>query len=451
MLSAEYIKHYRKTLLLAFPVCMSQLGHVMVGIVDSIMVGNYGGEGSSIGTLSLAASALANSFFSVVLVFGIGVSFGITPLVANADGEKNASKISLLLQHAILLYSLFGVGLFLLLYSCSPLLNHFGQAPEVVDLAIPYFNIVVFSMIPLMIFLAFKQFAEGLSFTKQAMYISIFANLVHIALNYILIYGKLGFEPMGLKGAGWSSFISRVIMAGMMFYYIYNSPLFSAYRSDFNIKSYSKEIMYKLFKLGIPIGLQFVFEIGAFAFAAIMIGWISAEQLAAHQIAISLAAVTYMFASGISAAATVRVGNQLGTKNIPSLRLAGFSAFYMVIVFMLVAAIGFILFNQELPFFFNKDPEVLRIASSLLIIAALFQLSDGVQVVGLGALRGISDVRVPTAITLVAYWVLGLPVGYLLGNVLKLGARGIWYGLLTGLSVSAVLLFTRFYYKSKKV
>ena len=235
----------------------------------------------------------------------------------------------------------------------------------------------------------------------------------------------------------------------MMFSYIYNSPHFRAYRSGFSLKNYSKEILRKLFKLGIPIGLQFSFEVGAFAFAAIMIGWIGAEQLAAHQIAISLASVTYMLASGISAAATVRVGNQLGSKDIVSLRLAGFSAFYIVIVFMIVAALCLILFNEVLPPFFNKTPEVLRITSSLLIIAALFQLSDGVQVVGLGALRGISDVRVPTAITLGAYWIIALPSGYVLGNVFELGARGIWYGLFIGLTVSAVLLFIRFYYKSK--
>ncbi|HET6243999.1 MAG: MATE family efflux transporter [Bacteroidetes bacterium] len=447
----DYLIQFKKTWKLAYPICLSHLGHVLVGVADSIMVGNYGGEGSPIGAISLAAASLANGIFSVVLVFGIGVSFAISTLVASADGENNKSKIMELLKHSILICTILGLLLFLILFLGSPALNYFGQTPAVVELAIPYFSILGFSMLPLMVFMAFKNFAEGLSFTRQAMYISIISNLLNVFLNYLLIYGKMGFPEMGLNGAGWATFISRVLMAVAMFVYIYKSPLFSPYKKGFSISNYSFEIIRKITRLGIPIGLQFTFEVGAFAFAAIMIGWIGAIQLASHQIAITLASVTYMLASGISAATTVRVGNQFGAGSLSGVRMAGFSGFILSFAFMFTAACIFIVFSNYLPPLFNQHEKVIQLASSLIVIAALFQLSDGVQVVGLGALRGMSDVKVPTFITVIAYWGLALPLSYFLGFTLNFGARGIWVGLLIGLSVAAVLLFSRFNTKSKAI
>ena len=447
----NYFSHLSKTWKLAYPICLSQLAHVMVGVADSVMVGNYGGAGSASGTLSLAAASLANGVFSVILVFGIGVSFAITPLVAAADGENNVNKISDLLKHALLVCTLFGLLLFIVLFLGSPAFKLLGQPEEVVNLAIPYFNILVFSMLPLMIFLAFKQFAEGLSLTKKTMIFSIAANLLNVGFNYLLIYGKMGFPAMGLNGAGWATFISRLLMAIAMLYYVYNASIFIPYRNGFSFKNYSLKTVRKILRLGIPTGFQFTFEIGAFAFAAIMIGWIGSVELASHQIAISLASITYMLASGISAATTVRVGNQLGAGNPKGLRMAGFSGFSMSFAFMFMAACFFIVFRNYLPPLFNQQQDVIKLASSLIVIAALFQLSDGIQVVGLGVLRGMSDVKVPTLITLVAYWVLALPFAYLLGFTFKLGARGIWLGLLTGLTIAAVFLFLRFYNKSKTI
>jgi MATE family multidrug resistance protein len=206
-----------------------------------------------------------------------------------------------------------------------------------------------------------------------------------------------------------------------------------------------------MLKIGIPTGMQFIFEVGAFSFAAIMIGWSGATALAAHQIALSLAAVSYMMATGISAAATVRVGNQLGRNDIFNLRLAGFTTFAMGAAFMTISCLIFLVGREFLPSLYINEQEVIQLAASLLIIAAFFQISDGIQVVGLGALRGMGDVKIPTLITLIAYWVLGLPIGYLLSIPLDLGPQGIWYGLLIGLSTAAVMLFTRFNYISKKL
>lgn len=437
MLSADYKKHYRENFFLAYPVVLSQLGHIMVSVADSIMVGQ-------LGTLPLAAVSLGNSIFTVIMVFGLGLSFSITPLVAGAHGRKNKKRISLLLINGVLVSTAGGVLLYLSGYLISPLLLHLDQPAPVVNLAIPFFHILCFSMVPLMVFQGFKQFAEGLSLTKQAMYISVFANLLNIAGNYMLIYGKWGAPPLGLEGAAISTFVSRVIMALMMGAYVLYAGRLKIYRLRWRRKFVSVRYMLRILKLGLPISLQMALEVGAFSFSAIMMGWLGAKALAAHQIAISIAALTYMMASGIAAAATIRVGNLFGSGRLRDMQIAGYSSMLMVIGFMSSAGLLLVLLNNFIPQLYVNDPEVIKIAGSLIIIAALFQISDGVQVVGLGALRGLEDVKVPSMISLLAYWVVALPIGYLLGFTGGFGALGIWTGLLLGLSVAAILLFFRF-------
>lgn len=433
----SYKTHFNKTLNLAYPVMLSQLGHIMVGIVDSIMVGQ-------IGSTPLAASAFANNFLGVFLMFGIGISYGITPLVAQADGQSDIGKITRLLRHGIILCGSVGILLFISLYGVSYLFPYMRQPEAVVTLGTPYFLIIASSLIPLMIFQNFRQFSEGLSVTKPTMYITIVANLVNVLLNYILIYGKFGFPEMGLNGAGWATFISRVLMAFGLYFFVIKYEKFKVHRAAFNLRKIKSDFFRPMLKLGVPSGIQFVFEVGAFAMAAIMMGWLGTNSLAAHQIAISLVSVSYMMASGISAASTVRVGNQIGMKDGLNLKRVGNTSFLMSIVFMACCAIVFIAFSSFFPTLYVEDPEVIKIASTLIIIAGFFQLSDGVQVVGLGSLRGMSDVKAPTIITLVAYWGLAIPMSYLLGFTLNLGPSGIWYGLLIGLTVAAIALFFRF-------
>jgi MATE family multidrug resistance protein len=431
----NYAEHFRKNFTLAYPVMLSQLGHVMVGVADSVMVG-------SLGAGPLAAVSLGNSLFNIALMFGIGISYAITPLVALADGEGDHTKGTGFLRHGLTINLLTGLLLFSLLLGSTYGFYYINQPVEVVDLAIPYFIIISFSLIPFMIFQTYKQFAEGLSVTKQAMYIIIISNLINIFLNYLLI---LGFPSLGLNGAGWATLISRIILLLAMAYYIHNSSRYKIYLQNFFFKNFSKRVIKDMLKIGIPTGMQFIFEVGAFAFAAIMMGWLGAVSLAAHQIALSLAAISYMMATGISAAATVRVGNQLGRKDFMNMRIAGFSAFIMGMIFMSLSCITFIIGKNFLPSLYINEIEVLQVASSLLIIAAFFQISDGVQVVGLGALRGMGDVKI-----LFAYWILGLPIGYLLGFYFNFGPEGIWYGLFIGLSSAAILLFSRFHHISKK-
>lgn len=443
MPASSYAEHFRKNFNLAYPVMLSQLGHVMVGVADSVMVGRLGAE-------PLAAVSLGNSLFNVALMFGIGMSYAITPLVALADGEGDHRKSTDILKHGFLINLITGILLFAILVGGSFGLYYLNQPFEVVSLAIPYFIIISISLIPFMIFQTYKQFAEGLSVTKQAMYIIIGTNLINIFLNYLLIYGKMGLPAMGLNGAGWATLIARVILVMAMAFYIHKSSRYIVYLKGFFFKNFSKDAFKKMLKIGVPTGMQFIFEVGAFSFAAIMMGWLGATSLAAHQIALSLAAISYMMATGISAAATVRVGNQLGRRDFLNMRVAGNSAFIMGAIFMTLSCIIFIIGRDFLPTLYINEMDVVEIASSLLIIAAFFQISDGVQVVGLGALRGMGDVKIPTLITLIAYWVLGLPIGYILSFYYDLGPEGIWYGLFTGLSSAAILLLTRFQYLSRK-
>jgi len=437
MLPADYKKHFKANFYLAFPVVLSQLGHVLVSVIDSIMVGR-------VGTEPLAAASLGNSIFNLIMVFGLGISYSITPLVASATGRRNHNRISLLLINGTLLCALAGFILFLLGYLLTPFLPLLQQPTAVLILTIPYLHILLFSLIPLMLFQGFKQVAEGLSLTRQAMYISVFANLLNIFGNYILIYGKLGAPALGLNGAAISTLVSRIIMAGLMGWFIFKSRRMQVFRLRWKSKYLSLRHINRMVQIGFPISLQMFFEMGAFGFSAIMIGWLGAQELAAHQIAISIASLTYMMASGIAAAATIRVGHLKGSGNFSEMRTAGLSNMIMAIGFMLATGLILILAKNLIPTFYVQDNQVINLAAGLLVIAALFQISDGVQVVGLGALRGLEDVKIPSIISLLAYWVAGLPIGYLLCFKAGFGINGIWTGLLTGLTVAAILLFFRF-------
>ena len=300
-----YKYHFNKTFHLAYPVMLSQLGHIMVGVADSVMVGQ-------LGPTPLAAASFANNFMGVFLMFGIGLSYGITPLVAQADGEQNIDKITRLLRHGIILSLISGVLIVACLLGISYFFDYLGQPEEVVKLGLPYFLIIASSLFPLMIFQNLRQFAEGMSVTKPIMFITILANLVNELLNYLLIFGKLGFPAMGLNGAGWSTFISRVLMAIGLYFFIARYDRFKPFMDAFKLSKIRSYYFKPMLKIGVPSGIQFVFEVGAFAMAAIMMGWLGTVPLAAHQIAISLVSVSYMMASGISAASTVRVGNQIG-------------------------------------------------------------------------------------------------------------------------------------------
>jgi MATE family multidrug resistance protein len=439
-----YKQDIRANFLLAYPVMISMLGQVMTGVADSIMVGWTGAT-------PLAASSFANIFFTLPLFFGVGVSYAITPLVAEAHGANNPKAIIETLRNGFLINMITGVVLVALIFAIEPTLYMMSQPTEVVELAIPYLKIVVLSIIPTMLFQTFRQFAEGLHKTRMAMVIVIVSNLLNIVLNYVLIYGKFGFPEMGLNGAGLATLIARIVMGIWMMLYVYYGKYFTAYRDGFRIGQYSKQLINKMLHIGLPAGTQFILEAGAFGFSAVMMGWIGTSALAAHQIAINLATISYMTTSGLGAAATIRVAHFLGQRNIQTMRRVGFVMIAMAAFIMALWAILFITGKRFLPLLYIQDEAVLAMAAPLMIIAGFFQMSDGMQVVCAGALRGIKDVKVPSVLIFVAYWVIALPLGYWLAFPLGYGANGIWIGLLIGLTITATLMIVRFNSLSKRI
>ena len=442
----KYKPHYRTNLKLAIPVVISQLGHTVVHTADSIIVGHFAG------TVQLAAVSLVNSIFMVIMVIGIGISYGITPLIAQENGRRHHNECGKLLMNSLFINILSGILLFLFIYFGSlAVIDRLDQNPEVVVYAKSYLGLISISIIPLMIFSTFKQFAEGLGFTKQAMSISIWGNVINICLGITFVKGLFGIEPMGVRGVGWSTLIDRIIMSLAMMMYVFRSRHFTRYLKYFAISQLNRARTLSIVKIGGPVSLQYAFEVSAFSGAAILMGTLGAVEQAAHQVAIAMAAMTYMMASGISAAATIKTGNNFGLKNFAELRSSAISSYHIVLVFMTATAILFIGLHNVLPWMYTSDLAVITIASQLLIIAGIFQLFDGAQVVGLGILRGVGDVNIPTAITFIAYWIIGLPVAYVLGIEAGLGANGIWYGLTLGLLVSAGLLFVRFQLITRKL
>jgi MATE family multidrug resistance protein len=441
----KYKQHYRDNLNLAIPVVISQLGHTLVQTSDTIIVGHFAG------TISLAAVSLANSIFIILMMIGIGVSYGLTPLIAQHNGRESYDECGKLLSNSLFINIISGIILFIITYFGSVfLLGHLDQTPEVVRQAKPFLLLLGLSIIPMLVFNTFKQFAEGLGFTKQAMLISIWGNVLNICLGITLVKGLFGISPMGIKGVGYSTLTDRCVMAIVMSLYVFRSVNFKKYLKSFVLTNIDRIRCIQIFKIGAPVALQYTFEISAFSAAAIMIGTIGYNQQAAHLVAINLASITYMMASGLSAAAAIKSGNYFGSSDHQKLRHSAISSYHIVLIFMSVTALIFAVGNQLLPWIYTSDKNVIVIASQLLIIAAFFQLFDGTQVVGLGILRGMGDVNIPTLITFLAYWVVGLPAGYVLGLQFHLGVKGVWYGLVIGLMVSSILLFFRFQLISKK-
>lgn len=419
---------------------------MVVQMSDSIIAGHW------IGTIALAAVSFAVSAFYIILVAGLGISYAITPLVAQENGRENFAECGRLLINSLLINLITGILLFGLVYYCSKtVIYHMDQSPLVIAQAQPFLVLLAVSIVPLMVFTTFKQFAEGLGFTKQAMKISIWGNLLNIFLGITFVKGLFGITPLGIRGIGYSTLIDRCAMATVMAIYVLRSPRFKKYLVDFTVRNIDRARSWTMIRMGAPVAMQYIFEVSAFAGANFLIGSISPFQQAAHQIALTLAALAYMMATGVSSAAAIKSGNNFGSKNFAELRASAISSYHIVLVVMSVTAIIFTFGNHLLPWIFTTDERVIGFAAQLLILAAIFQLFDGTQVVGLGILRGMGDVNYPTIITLIAYWIVGLPVGYWFGIHMHLQAVGVWYGLVLGLVVSSLLLFLRFQVISKKV
>ncbi|WP_299796149.1 MATE family efflux transporter [uncultured Maribacter sp.] len=449
----NYTKEFRYNIKLSVPVILGMLGHTFVQLADNIMVGQ-------LGTAELAAVSLGNSFVFVAMSLGIGFSTAITPLVAEADGAGLKENAKSALKHGLLLCTVLGLTLFGLILLAKPIMYAMKQPIEVVDLALPYLDLVAFSLVPLIIFQAFKQFSEGLSQTKYPMYATIVANVINIVLNYLLIFGNFGFPEMGIVGAAIGTLISRVFMVLYLWFILKTKEKFKYYVTGFNFAKVEKTVMKKIIELGFPSSLQMFFEVGIFTSAVWLSGVLGKNAQAANQIALNLSSMTFMFGMGLGVTAMIRVGNQKGLSNFKELRRIAQSIFLLTFLLEIVFAALFLIGRHWFPSLyldiedmtnFADNTEVLVIAAELLLVAAFFQISDGVQVVVLGALRGLQDVKIPTVITFISYWLIGFPVSYYLCLHTDLKSTGIWIGLLTGLTASAIMLYLRFNYLTKKL
>ena len=436
---STYKEQYRANLKLALPVVLTQLGQILTQFADNLMVGRYGGDDPT----PLAAVSFGGSVFFILFIAAIGVALGLTPLVGELYAQGDRRRSATLLQNGILFFTVLGLAIGALQYAAIPLLYHMGQPVDVVDMAIPYYRMLVLSMPFIMLFFAFKQFLEGVGNTKVEMVVTIIANLANIGFNWVFIYGNLGFTEMGAEGAGLGTLLSRILAPILMIAYFYRQHRYRIYLTGFSPRNYSWRAVRDLLRMGLPISLQMFLESSAFVGTGIMMGWLGKVAMSANQIATTLGNCAFMIVRSIGAATTIRESHCYGARNIGELSLAAKASYHLVLAWNAFAALVFISLRHFIPTLFTSNAEVIAITSQLLVFAALYQLSDGLQNVSLGILRGIQDVKVIMPIAFISYWLLNLPVGYLFGFTLGMGPSGLFLGFSFGLSMAALLLILR--------
>lgn len=444
---SKYKEQYRQNLLLALPVVATQLGQILVQFTDNVMVGRFGGDDPT----PLAATSFGGAVFFILFIAGIGITLGLTPLVGELYAQGDRERSSAYLQNGILFYTLLGVVIAGLQYAIIPLMHHLGQPADVVDMAIPYYKMLVYSMPFIMLFFAFKQFLEGVGNTKVEMVVTIFCNLTNVFFNWIFIYGNFGSPVMGAEGAGLGTLLSRILMPILIICYFYRKEKYRSYLDGFSPLNYSFPTLRTLLRMGLPISGQMFMEASAFIGTSIMMGWFGTQTMSANQIAITISNCAFMIVLSIGAATTIRISHLYGSRDIGQLAMAAKASYHLVLAWNAIAAIVIIALRNYIPMLFTTNPEVIDITSKLLVFAALFQLSDGVQNVSVGILRGIQDVKIIMPIAFIAYWLLNLPVGYFFGFTLGMGPEGLFLGFTFGLSMAAVLMIIRIRKRIRKL
>lgn len=449
---APYRPELSTLLRIALPISFGQLGVMLMGVADTVQVGHLARNAK----FALDAAGIANSVWISVAIFGFNAQYVVAPLISKAHEEGDAVQVSRVLWAAVrvaLLMAVVCVGVMTLL---AFNFHWFGQSAEVTRRAVPFLLIITLSTVPIFLFTALRQLSDGLGHTHVAMVITLLAVGLNIGLNYLLIYGNWGFPEWGLNGSGVATLTSRLFMLVALWGYLRFGARFRPYltrrlHAPDEPRFDLRPLMLKLLKLGIPSGFQGFFEIAVFAFAAVMMGWLGENQLAAHLIAINPASVTYMMVTGVASGGGIRVGAGLGQRDRAAVLRSGTTALGLGAAFMGLCCVLFLLGNHALVRLYIRDEEVAPLAAQLLLIAGFFQLFDGIQAVSLGLLRGLADVNVPTAVTLFAYWVVGLPIGALFAFWFGMGAVGLWIGLTAGLMAAAGLLSWRFYAKARRL
>ncbi|MEZ4805533.1 MAG: MATE family efflux transporter [Bacteroidia bacterium] len=434
-----YTQFFKTIAKLAIPITIGQLGLVLMGFADIVMLGRYD-------TLAMSAAGVGNAVFFLFALIGIGTQYATSTLISIADGEGKSQQSIPIYKSS--LWVTFVLSAVLMLVNVFFYYNFdvFGQTPDLTKSAKEYLWIINFSVPALLLFNCGKQVLDGLGKPNQSMIVTFIGLILNVILNDLFIYGHGGFPEMGLAGAAWASLSSRYLMALLMLLWVQFHPIIIHLKTkSIEAKSYFINIL----KIGLPIGFTYFFEIAAFSYALILAGRISELHSGAHQIAINLASITYMFVMGISAACNIVVGNHYGAKDQKGVRRSGFAAILLTIAIEGFFAIIFLIFNKDLPLIYTVDPILLEITPMLLVLSAFFQVSDGLQAVAAGALRGIKDTKVTGIIAFVSYWLIMMPGAYFLCFNLEMGINGIWLSFIIGLSFAAILLLYRFNTKTK--
>ena len=444
---SKYKEQYRLNLKLAFPVVMSQLGQVLVQLADTIMVGQYGGDDPA----PLAAASFGNSVFFLIYIACIGLTFSITPIVGELFVQSKRKKLADYLHNSLVIYPIIGVVATLVLFGITPLMSFMRQPESTVEMATPYYHLLSLSMVPVMVFFVFKQFLEGMGNTITTMFIVLAANVINIALNYVMINGLCGFEEMGANGAALATLISRTIQMLMMIGFFLSVKRFRRYVDAFSWKNVKRRFVKKLLSMGIPISSQMFFESSAFVITSIILGSFGETIISANQIGTTFMNCAFMIVLSVGSASTIRVSHCYGARDYAQMKLASSAAWHIAFVWNALTALIFISLRKFLPLMVSPNAEVIEVASVLLIYISMFQISDGLQCVSVGIMRGMQDVKVVLPIAIVAYWVLNIPVGALCAFTFGMGPKGLYVGYIVGLSVAAVLMYMRIRRHQKKL
>ncbi len=433
----RYLPFYKRNLKVALPVIFSQLCIGIVQLVDTLMVGH-------LGTVELAAVAFASSVFAIGNVFSIGILLGLTPLVGQAFVRGERATCARLFQNAFLLALIAAVAVCSILFGALLFMPFMGQVPEVVELATPYFITLILSLVPQLLFLTFKQFFEGLGNTKTAMWITIVTIFVNVFFNYVLIFGKWGFPQWGVFGAGVATLIARLVAPIIFLGCMRLKPVWWDYCRAFRWRLFGWRSLRELLHIGLPISGQLLLEVSSFALTGIMVGWLGAVPLAAHQVVMNLSNLTFMVVLGIGSATTIRVSHQIGARDYKAMTMAASASIHLALVIEVFTALLFIFGGRAMMTVFTNDAAVIDLGAQLCVYVGFFQIFDGMQAVGIGILRGLTDVKVIMRNAFFAYIVINLPLSYLFTFTFGMGAAGVWLAFIFGLGTAAALYYVRY-------
>ena len=437
-----YSQHYKALLYLGIPIVIGQVGMIILGFADTLMIGHHS-------TNELGAASFVNNVFNLAIIFSTGFSYGLTPIVGGLYGGRELAKAGQALRCSLIANFLIGLLLTLAMGVIYLNIEHLGQPEELLPLIRPYYLVLLASLIFILLFNGFKQFADGITDTRTAMWILLGGNVLNIIGNYILINGKLGLPELGLLGAGLSTLFSRIVMVFVFLLIFLRSKRFLRYRMGFFRLGWSKTVFHHLNALGWPIGLQMGMETASFSLSAVMVGWLGTIALASHQIMCTISQFTFMMFYGMGAAIAVRVSNFNGQKDILNVRRSSYAGFHLIIALGCILSLIIFLCRYHLGGWFTDNEEVSQLVVFLVIPMLIYQFGDGLQITFANALRGISDVKPMMLIAFISYFLISLPVGYFCGFVLGWGTVGVWMAFPFGLTSAGIMLWLRFRYKTK--